>query len=628
MERNTYIDNIEVEEAKNKYFSKLNIEGCFEIVSATKALGRVTFEAVYAKISSPNYNASAMDGIAVISKTTEEATEINPLTLELNKEFIYVNTGNQITDPYDAVIMIEDVIELGDNKVQILKSAYPWQHIRQIGEDIVATEMIIPSKHKIRPMDIGALISGGIEELKLYKRPRVGILPTGSEIVENVRDIEDGKIIDSNSRVFQGLVTELGAIATRYAPKVDDYELLKASILEGVVENDILLINAGSSAGTKDYTVKLIRDLGEVAIHGVALKPGKPTILGIIRNKPVIGIPGYPVSAFMVFETFVRPLIQKFIGIEETPNDMIIAKLSRRVVSSLKNKELVRVNLGYVNDNLIATPLSGGAGVSMSLVKADGVAIIPRNIEGVEAGEPVEVELLKPLSKIKNTLVSIGSHDLIMDVIADMMNLTSSHVGSLGGIMSMKRGECHIAPIHLLDMESGEYNLSYIKKYFPSKKMALIKGVQRQQGFIVKKGNPFNIRSVKDLTNDDIIYVNRQRGAGTRVLLDYYLNLNGIDSNKIRGYQRELNTHMAVATAVKTGSAITGLGVYSAAKAMGLEFIDLAFEDYDFLVDYDLIEDNRIKQFIDVIKSEKFRAILKSLGGYGFENTGEIIQID
>ncbi len=628
MDRNTYIDNIDVEEAISKYFQSLNIVGESEEIDVNDSLARLTYEAVYARLSSPGYNAAAMDGIAVISKNTDEATENNPLTLEINKDFIYVNTGNQIVDPYDAVIMIEDVIEKDDGDIQILQSAYPWQHIRQIGEDIVATEMIIPSRHKVRPMDIGVLISGGTENLKVYKKPRVGIIPTGSEIVESVKEIRDGKIIDSNSRVFEAMVKEYGGRPNRYSPQIDDYEILKAAILKGVEENDMLLISAGSSAGTKDFTVQLIRELGEVVIHGVALKPGKPTILGEINNKPVIGIPGYPVSAFMVVETFVRPLIEKFIGLDQAGSDLIKAQLSRRVVSSLKHKELIRVNLGYVNHKLIATPLSGGAGVSMSLVKADGIGIIPRNVEGMEAGETIEVELLKPIAKIKNTLMSIGSHDLIMDVIGDMMNLTSSHVGSLGGIMAMKRGECHIAPIHLLDMESGEYNMSYIKKYFPNQKMALIKGVQRQQGLIVQKSNPLNIKGFKDLTRDDMVYVNRQRGAGTRVLLDYHLGIENIDPNEIRGYQRELNTHMAVATAVKTGSASAGLGVYSAAKAMDLDFVEVAFEDYDFLVPFESLEDDKIKKFIDLIKSDDFKEILESLGGYGFRNTGEIIVIE
>lgn len=625
MERNTYIDNIQVDEAKDKYFNKLNMYDNFEELSPIDSLNRVTYEAVYAKMSSPNYNAAAMDGIAVKSEDTIGATDISPMTLQEGKNYIYINTGNQIKEPYDSVIMIEDVIERDNGDIQILKSAYPWQHIRQIGEDIVATEMIIPSRHKIRPIDLGALISGGIETLKVYKKPKVGILPTGTEIVERVSQVIDGKIIDSNSRVFEGLILEYGGTPNRYAPHIDEYNILKSAILKAVEENDILLINAGSSAGTTDYTVKLIRELGEVVVHGVAMKPGKPTILGIINNKPVIGIPGYPVSAYFVFENFVKPLVYKYIGIIDREVDTIQGTLSTKIVSSFKNKELVRLNLGFVSDKLIATPLGGGAGVSMSLVKADGIGIIPQSVEGIDAGGKIDVELLKPLSTIKSKLLSIGSHDLIMDVLADMLELTSAHVGSMGGILSMKRDECHIAPIHLLDEDTGEYNITYINKYFPGKKMALIKGVKRNQGFIVQSGNPENIKSFKDLFKPGISYANRQRGAGTRILLDYHLKLDNIQPDDILGYNRELNTHMAVATAVKTGSATTGLGVYSAAKAMGLDFIDITFEDYDFLISFDSLEDERVKNFIEILKSTEFQKRVNELGGYKFEETGDII---
>lgn len=623
--RNIYIDNIDVDVAKKEYFDKLNIKAQWEEIDVVNSLGRVTFEAVYARLSSPNYNAAAMDGILVESAKTIGATEINPKTLEEGKDFLYINTGNPVVDPYDAVIMIEDVIQLGDGKVQILKAAHPWQHIRPIGEDIVATEMILPSKHKIRPIDIGALISGGIEKVRVYKKPKVGILPTGSEIIEEIKELETGKIIDSNSRVFEALTVEAGGLPKRYSPIEDDYEKIKEAVLKGVEENDILLIGAGSSAGSKDYTANVIEELGEVIIHGVALKPGKPTILGIINGKPVMGIPGYPVSAYLVFETFVTPIILKYIGLKEEKETFVDAIISKKITSTLKSRELIRVNLGYVKDKLIATPLSSGAGVTMSLVKADGIAIIPQSLEGVDAGGSVKVKLLKPLNRIKETLVSIGSHDMIMDILGDMVKLSSGHVGSMGGILAMKRGECHIAPIHLLDLETGEYNISYVERYFPGQKMALIKGVKRHQGFIVEKGNPKGIKDFSDLVREDVVYVNRQRGAGTRILLDYHLNKENIDPANIRGYDREMTTHMAVATAVKTGSASVGLGIYSAAKALDLDFIDIAYEDYDFLLPYELLEDERVKEFIRTLKSQEFKERVEALGGYGFENIGEII---
>lgn len=624
--RNTYIDNKDMFLAKKEYYDRLNIRQDFEEIDVLDSLDRVSFKLVEAKVSSPNYNAAAMDGIAVKSSATLNASETNPISLKLGEDFVYINTGNIIKAPFDSVIMIEDVIEIDEEKVNILKSSYPWQHIRQIGEDIIASEMIIPSGHKIRPIDIGALISGGIKNIKVYKKPKIGILPTGTEIVENVDDLSEGVIIDSNSRVFEASVKKDEGIPCRYPPIEDDYNFLRDGILKAITENDMLLILAGSSAGSKDYTVSLIRDLGEVIVHGVAMKPGKPTILGIINDKPVIGVPGYPVSSFLVYDNFVKPLIYKYIGQEEE-KEIVKANISRRIHSSLKNMEFVRVNLGYVNDKAIATPLSSGAGVTMSLVKADGIAIIPRNIEGVEAGDEVNVELLKPLWKIKKTLVSIGSHDLIMDILSDMMPLSSGHVGSMAGILSMKRGESHIAPMHLLDEDTGEYNTSYIKRYFLGSKMALIKGVQRQQGFIVEKENPENIRGFKDLIREGVIFVNRQRGAGTRVLLDYHLKLESINSEDIKGYKRELNTHMAVATAIKTKSATAGLGIYSAAKAMDLDFIPVSYEDYDFLIPYDILKRSEIQKFINTLRSKEFQERVEKLGGYKFENTGDIMII-
>ncbi|WIV12574.1 molybdopterin biosynthesis protein [Proteiniborus sp. MB09-C3] len=627
-ERNIYIGNTDVDEARNLYYEKLPRQFEYEYIQVLDALGRVTYEAVYANTSSPHYNAAAMDGILVRSIDTEGASEASPKVLELNKDFIYINTGNPVTEPYDAVIMIEDVIESEECKVKILKAAHPWQHIRPIGEDIVATEMIIPSKHKIRPIDIGALISGGVQAIKVYKKPKVGIIPTGTEIIDDINSLTIGKILDSNSRVFEGLIAEYGGIPNRYCPMEDEYELLKSAILKGIDENDILLINAGSSAGTKDFTAKIIEEIGEVIVHGIALKPGKPTILGVVKGKPVIGIPGYPVSAYLVFDTFVKPLILRYIGLEEEKGEIVKATVSKRIVSSLKNRELIRVNLGYVNNKLVATPLPGGAGVTMSLVKADGIAVISRNLEGVEAGDEVDVKLLKSLSNIKDTLVSIGSHDLIMDIIADMIKLTSGHVGSMGGILSMKRGECHISPIHLLDVEMGEYNISYVKRYFPGNKMAIIKGVKRLQGFIVEKGNKSRIKDFTDLIRKDIVFVNRQRGAGTRILLDYFLSKNNIDPSDIKGYGREMTTHMAVATAVKTGSATTGLGIYSAAKALDLEFISVGYEDYDFLVTQEILKDDRVKEFIATLKTDEFKERVMSLGGYELQEIGEVILIN
>ena len=632
MDRNLYLENMDVDEALKLFLDRAGQKQQAEKIPVIGSLGRVTADPVFAIYSSPNFNASAMDGIAVKAKDTFEASEVNPVILKKGDHYKYVDTGDPILDSYDAVIMIEDIVEAGEDRVKIISPAFPWQHIRPIGEDIVANEMIIPSNHIIRPVDIGALLSGGITEIAVYKKPKVGIIPTGTEIVEPGEELRIGDIIESNSRIFDGLVIEYGGEPKRYAPVPDDYEKLKAALKNAAMENDIVVINAGSSAGSEDYTANLVKDLGELILHGIATKPGKPAILGLIQGKPVIGVPGYPVSAWVVFEIFAKALIKRWSGRPIKEEKIVEAVLSKRLFSSLKNKEYVRIKLGKVMDNLIATPLNRGAGVTMSLVRADGILEIPQTSEGFEAGEKIKVKLLKDLEDIQNTIVSIGSHDLIMDIAGNMMhrknsayNLSSAHVGSMGGIMAIRRGEAHIAPIHLLDEKTGIYNIEYIKKYLSNIDMALIKGVKRVQGIMTKKNNPKSIKGIEDLMREDIGFVNRQKGAGTRILVDYLLKKSNLDAEKIRGYEREMTTHMAVAAAIASGTADMGVGVYSAAKAMDLDFIPIGEEDYDFAIPRAFLDQNMIELFLEVIMSQEFKNYLQSMGGYGTENTGEII---
>lgn len=636
-ERNIYLSNMDVNSAQKLLMDR--VEACLgnsgtEKIQVIASQGRVSASSVFARVSSPNFNASAMDGIAVNAKSTFGASEANPMRLRKGIDFIYVDTGDPITDPYDAVIMIEDVVEIDSDTVEIIKSAAPWQDIRPIGEDIVANEMIIPANHEIRPVDIAAMLAGGITELEVVKKPRVGIIPTGTEIIEPDEPFELGKIIESNSRMFEGLVKEYGGEPVRLKPVPDDYGLLKRIISEAVKQNDIVIINAGSSAGSEDFTVKLIAELGEVLVHGIATRPGKPAILGIIEGKPVLGIPGYPVSAYFVFETFAKPLIYKYLKQGVLQKNKAEAVLSRRMVSSLKHTEYVRIKLGLVDGKLIATPLNRGAGATMSLVRADGILVIPQNSEGIEAGEKVQVELSKAIDDINNTIVSIGSHDLIMDMIGSLMHrkdtgksLSSAHVGSMGGLMALRRGEAHMAPIHLLDEQTGIYNESYIRKLLPGMKIALVKGVKRIQGMMVRAGNPKSIKGFRDFTREGVQFVNRQNGAGTRILVDFMLKKEGIDPTAISGYEREMTTHMAVAAAVSSGSADVGVGVLSAAKAMDLDFIPIGEEEYDFAVPEKYLELDMFKQFINIIKSEDFKSILSDLGGYGTEGIGEIILI-
>lgn len=629
MERNLYLENTDIEEALSIYLDRLDnsMESlAVEKIKTCDGLGRVLAKPVFARVSAPNYNAAAMDGIMVAAAATYEASETNPVSLIQGRDFEYINTGHPMVEPYDAVIMIEDIVLPGGegSGIAVIKgAASPWQHVRPVGEDIVAGEMVLPANHRIRPMDIGAVLLAGIGEVEVYERVRIGIMPTGTEITDAYEQLDKGKIFDGNSWTFKAVAEELGCVAERISPVPDVYEDLKAALQDLLERNHIIVINGGSSAGSKDYTKTLISDLGELVLHGIAIKPGKPTILGIIGNKPVIGVPGYPGSAFLVFEEIVGAVIRKLQHVREASHRYAQAVLTRRVVSSLKYREYIRIKLGSVDGKLIATPLNRGAGVTMALVEADGLLVIPKNSEGIEAGETAQVELTRDLRDIENTLVSIGSQDMIMDFVANLMekepgnvHLSSAHVGSMGGILALKRGEAHMAPIHLLDEETGEYNQSYIDKYL-SDDFVLIKGVPREQGLIIPKGNPKGIKAFDDIAERGLVFVNRQRGSGTRLLADYLFKKSGADTDRIVGYDREMTTHMAVAAAVEAGTADAGLGAYSAAKVMGLDFIFIANEEYDFAIGRKYLDTPMAKAFLKVLGSEEFHQILKDLGGYG-----------
>ena len=634
--RNLYLKNTPLKEALDTYINRVQefVSSRNETVRTEDSLGRVTASPIFARISSPSYNAAAMDGIAVEAARTVGASEIDELRLFVDKDYQVIDTGDPINPPYDAVIMAEDVIEVSEGVVEIIAAAAPWSNIRPIGEDFAQAEMILPSYHIIRPVDIGLLLSGGITSLEVTAQPTVAVIPTGTELVEPDADTnEAGVIIDSNSRMISALVEESGGITDRLSIIADNYETLKSTIEKAVATHDIVLINAGSSAGTEDYTAPILRELGEVIIHGVAVKPGKPVILALVGDKPVIGLPGYPLATFFNFNTFARPIMELFTGIPRANRAKIRATLAKRLVTSLKFREYVQVNIGLVGEKLIAAPLSRGAGVISSLVRADGYLIIDQELEGLEAGTSVEVNLYRDLYEITHTVLAIGSHDLALDIIADLMphlhqhtHLSSTHVGSLAGLNALKRGEAHIAPCHLLNEETGIYNIPTIQELFEDQPMALIKGLQRIQGFIVPPGNPKQIAGIDNLV--EVSYINRQRGAGTRVLLDYKLKEAGIDPASIKGYEREATTHMAVASAVAAGSADVGLGVRSAASALGLDFVELGCEEYDFAIPQAFLELEHIQAFIDVLKSPELRTRLEALGGYGFERVGEVVLIE
>jgi len=659
MSRDIYLESVSLHEALTKWLDKLNSEGVLRPLSGEEigikdSLGRVTAEAVAAKISSPFYHSSAMDGYAVRFAETFGASERNPRKLKIGEQALYVDTGDPVPEGFNAVIMIEDVNIIrgkqspplnptlkdeGEEKgadfeyIEIISPATPWQHVRVIGEDIVATELILPENQAIRPVDMGAMLAGGHVEILVRRRPKIVIIPTGTEIVEPGSTLKKGDIIEFNSRILGGLVSEWGGDPVRFGIVPDNLEELKQALLDAHGMGDMVVINAGASAGSEDFTARVIRDLGEVVLHGVNIKPGKPIVLGWVKGKPVLGIPGYPVSAFITFTLFAKPVICKWQGLEIEETEVLKAKISRQVASTLGQEEFLRVKIGKVDDHFIATPVTRGAGVLMSLVRADGFLRIPAMSEGVGAGSEIEVELLRSKSDIENTIVCIGSHDNALDLLANILkkrfprySLSSAHVGSMGGLMALKRGEAHVAGTHLLDEETGEYNVAFVRRFLSDKGVLLINLVYREQGLLVPEGNPKNIRGFEDLTRDDIVFVNRQSGAGTRLLTDKCLRELGINSADVKGYDREEYTHMGVASAVLTGVADTGLAILASARALGLDFVPVARERYDLAIPKRFLKIDMIENLLKIIREDaEFRETVAGLGGYDISDMGRMM---
>lgn len=610
-----------------------------EVVAAEDALGRVTAEAVCARVSVPHYHGSAMDGIAVRAQDTFGASDAAPVELERATQptdgvrvFAPVDTGHPLPPWANAVIMIEHVYPLDAARVAIRAAALPWQHVRLVGEDVVAGETLLPRGHRIRPFDIGALLATGHLTVPVARRPTVAIFPTGTELVEPGEPLEPGAIVEFNSRVVAGFVAEWGGIASRQPRLRDDLADIQAAIAAAVHRYDIVVVIAGSSAGEHDYTVRALGTLGTVLAHGIDIMPGKPAICAVVDGTPVLGLPGYPVSAAIVCQQLLRPLLAKHLGAASEAPHAIRAVVPRKLPSKLGLEEFVRVTVGRVGDRLLAQPLGRGAGAISTLVRADGFLRIPTLSEGTNAGDEVTVELLRPAEDIEHTIVFSGSHDLTISVLEDCLKrrvaalkIAANNVGSLGGLLAMKRGEAHVCGTHLLDPKTGAYNLPDIRRLLGARSHVVVVNLAvREQGLLVAKGNPKNIGGLRDLVRDDVTFVNRQPGAGTRVLLDYHLRKARISATRIRGYEREEFTHMAVAVTVASGLADCGLGIRSAAVALDLDFIPVAQEDYDLVLRADFAAGATGQLMLDVLRSTEFRQAAATLGGYRMDHTGTV----
>lgn len=646
MGRNTYLTMKTPEEAKALWFRSIEALGFSlgeEEVPLEEALHRIISRPIEAKRSSPAFHGAAMDGIAVSAKHTFTASPRRPLQLEVGKDAFWINTGHPLPEGTNAVIKVEDLNVQEDGKsIVIEKAAFPWQHVRKLGEDMVATEIILAPGTKIGAYEIGALAAGGVLSPAVFRRPKVAVIPSGSEIVPlqeaKEEDLSAGRVLpEFNSLVFSALIREAGGESETLPITADDPTALRASIAAAIQRGaDLIMMNAGSSAGSHDYTAEVIRSMGEVLVHGVSVMPGKPTVLGIARSEgrsvPIIGTPGYPVSAIVAVEEFVLPLLALWQKRMEQLRETIAVTPCNPIPSRPGMEERLRVRLGMVNGTCYAVSLPRGAGTVTSLSRADAVICIPRDCEGLDAGQSVQASLLRSRKQIEGALLIVGSHDNALDIIDSMLrhthpafSLTSAHVGSLGGLLALSRGQCHLAGSHLLDEHTGEYNKEAMRTYLKGTPSLLVHLANREQGFMVLPGNPLNITGVESLAGSGVRFINRQKGSGTRVLLDWKLKQKGILPSSIQGYREEEYTHMNVAAAVLSGRADCGLGVRAAAAALGLDFIPAGTEEYDLVIPQCFMGDARMQALLDVIRSEPFRSTVTAMGGYDTSRSGSIL---
>jgi putative molybdopterin biosynthesis protein len=601
-------------------------------VGLHEAVGRVTAEPVWATRSSPSFDASAMDGIAVRAADTIGASESTPVFIERDA-YVVLDTGDPMPDSFDAVVMREHVHYDDAGRAELRSAVAPYQHVRSIGEDVSATELLLPIGHRLRAVDVAAAAAAGAIDVVVHRAPVVAVLPTGDEIRPVGTEPAPGVILDTNSLMLVAQAEAVGCTAWRSPIIRDDPDALADAVRDAATRADLVIVVAGSSAGRDDHTASVVERAGTLAVHGVAVRPGHPVVLGVVDRTPVLGAPGYPVSASLTFDIFAAPLLAALEGTTPTERPRGRARIARKLASPMGMDDWVRVRLGRVDSELVATPLPRGAGVLTSLVRADGLLVVPAGVEGHHAGERVDVTLLRGVGEIDRTIVAVGSHDLVLDLAASKLRavdpgvtLASSNVGSLGGLVALRDGLCHLAGSHLLDPETGEYTLPYVDRVLAERDVAVVRLVHREQGLIVARGNPLAIDAIEDVARSDVRYINRQRGAGTRVLLDHELRRRDITADAVNGYAREEHTHLAIAAAIAAGRADAGLGIMAAARAFGLDFVPVTREPYDLVLTTDTLEDPVTAPLWRLLEDPDFRGAVEALGGYDTAQMGRRIR--
>jgi putative molybdopterin biosynthesis protein len=596
-------------------------------VPLAEAAGLVTAEPVWAGRSSPPFDAAAMDGIAVRAADTAGASQDAPVLLGPGG-YDVVDTGDPIPAGRDAVVMREDVRYV-NGAAELRAAVPPYRHVRSIGEDVSAGELLLPEGCRLRAVDLAAAAAGGATTLLVHRRPVVAILPTGDEVRPAGTQTGPGEILDTNSLMLAAQAREAGCQAHALPIEPDDPAGLARAVSAAVASCDLLIIVAGAGAGRDDHTAGVVSRLGTLAVHGVAMRPGHPVVLGVVGGTPVLGAPGYPVAAALAFDIFAWPLLAELEEAAPPSRPRARARLAQGLSSRPGRDEWVRVRLGVVGGTMVATPLRRGASLLTSLVRADGLLVVPAGREGHQPGDEVDVALLRGLAEIERTIVAIGAHDLALDLAASALRTEDPAVtlapviaGPLHGLAALRDGLCHLAGSHLQDPGTGEYTLPHVRRVLGDAEVAVVRLVHRNQGLIVAPGNPLRLGGIGDLARPGVRYVNRPDGSGTRALLDHELAALGIAPADVNGYARQARTHLAVAAAVAAGRADAGLGILAAARAFGLDFVPVTREPYDLVLAAGAMEGPLLAPLWALLASDRFQAAVTDLGGYSTKEMG------
>lgn len=613
-----------------------------EKIGFEAALGRVIAEDIFSDVDVPGFDRAAMDGFAITAEDTFGVDEQHPAKLRVlgqveagdsaaysasNGEALEIATGAPMPKGTDAVVMVEYTRRVA-KEVLVYRPVSPGENVTGAGSDIMTGELLLRESQRITPREIGLLAAAGVAQLRVFRKPRVAIFSSGNELVKPGESTGFGKIYDINGPAVAASVTECGGEPRFLGILVDDYSIVRKRLESALQDSDIVISSGSTSSGPGDLFYKVVDEIGEpgVLVHGLTLKPGKPALIGLVRNKPIFGLPGYPTSALMIFHVLVAPIIRRLANTLETSPVKVNATSPMKFFKARGRRDLLPVQLiTQFDGELIAYPMQSGSGAISSFAMADGFADLPETQEYVDEGEKMEIQLfgreLTPPS-----LAVIGSHCIGIDIAFTMLREDDPdflgrtiNVGSVGGFHAIKRGEADLAGVHLQDEKSAEYNVPFLSTFGLEKTAVLIRGYDREQGLIVRPGNPKNIRGIQDLTREDVHFINRNKGSGTRFLIDRHVaelaSSQGTDletlSKKIQGFGYEAKSHSAVAAAVNNNRADVGFGIKTVAAVLGLDFIKLDDEKYDFLIAKERLGKKSVKKFIELLASKKFSSTLR-----------------